>query len=252
MTIRWRAFSAFLLFPLALMADSTRQLNMPTAIPVGGDACVGHDRYDDGTIEGAAGYSNSTTSGVYAMAFDTLPAGGMRIKEVCVCWTKTASATVTDLPFNVVVYQDGGSNGAPGALLAQRPVVAPAVPVFDGEGARFYKYDFSANPILVPPGRAFIGVQWSPFDNREFFVCADSGPQGAFQPTFSSGNGGANWESMAVIRPSLRAFGFRALREGFVPQVIPSLGWFGALTLFLLLALLPLKVFGRLHFNQST
>lgn len=235
----------------AANGDATRLLSLPTEarIPVIGDSCAGHEQYDDGTIEGAAGYSNSTTNGVYTMAFDARPGQATRIDEVCVCWTKTANATVQDLPFNIVVYQDGGANGAPGAVLAQRSVIAPAVPIFDGDGARFYKYSFAANPIVVPPGRAFIGVQWVPFDNREFFVCADTSPENRVQPTFSSGNGGANWESMATIRPSLRAFGFRALRQGFVPQLIPTLGGFGMLCLFGLVALGALKVLRRTHLH---
>jgi len=228
-------------------AQSPRALELPLAIPIIGDSCAGHEQYDDSTIEGAAGYSNSTTDGVYAMAFNARGSQATRITEVCVCWTKTASATSVDLPFNIVVYEDGGPNGSPGTLIAQRPVIAPAVPVFDGAGARFYKYDFSANPILVSPGRSFIGVKWVPFDHREFFLCADTSIENAQQPAYSSGNGGANWESMASIRPNLKAFGIRALRQGFQVRYVPALGLLGMAVLLVGIALITLKVVRRLH-----
>jgi hypothetical protein len=238
--MRWLMVLAALGAALSVSASETRELAAALAIPVGGDACVGHERYDDGTIEGAAGYSNSTTNGIYTMAFNPIPGRATRITEVCVCLTRTANATASTLPFNVVVH--GPSDGArPGPLYGTRAAVAQDVPIFDAVGASYYKVDFAANPIVVPPGASFVGIQWVPFDNREFFLCADTSPENAFQPTWSSSSGGQNWESMAVIRPSLRAFGIRAKREGVVIEQIPVLGPIGLVTLLLAIGVMGLR-----------
>ena len=67
-------------------------------------------------------------------------------------------------------------------------------------------------PVPLPadlpalPQRVYIGAEWDPFVNRQFFLCNDATDTTPLNEAFSSIDG-ENWSITSDIRPTYRALG---------------------------------------------
>ena len=137
-----------------------------------GPECSGGLIYDDGTVENGYGWNSSTvTDGITLTSIDP-PYYPYSIGQVCINWTTLE--VVPNINYNIVVYDDDGVGGAPGTLLASIPVSATGVPMWPG--VAFYDYDVTG---LIPPvasGSVYVGAQWNPIAEGNFYICADESP----------------------------------------------------------------------------
>lgn len=172
----------------------------PVVVP---GQCDGGVRYDDGSYEGGVGFANANLRGAYVMAFD-LP-NRFRADSACLCWTRSKFSTGTAVNFDVVFYAADGEEGAPGTLLGRVPARAEDVPEFVGEGVGLFRVPLPALPFNLPP-RVYIGAEWEPFVDRQYFLCNDATPGTPLREAWSSTDG-VEWSTTSDIRPSYRALG---------------------------------------------
>lgn len=172
-------------------------------LPASSPNCTAGEVYDDGSFE-----SPQRLDGVgsldLVMGFD-LPATAAELSQVCLCWTRTGGASSVD--FDLLVYDDGGSGGAPGGVLAGvGGLRAVGVPLFPQ--VAFYSFNLRALGIALPPGRVFVGPSWDVSGQPQVAQCGDEdGP--SFRPVYYSTDLGSNWEDFGGLAPDLRALGIR-------------------------------------------
>lgn len=207
------------LIPSAGTGPPTQDLRTFLAAPQGRadivnpDACAGGLRNDDGSYEGAVGYANAVQEGAYVMAFDIAP--GFGPERVCLCWTRGPFNNGTDVDFNVVFYAANGKGskgelGFPGTFLGSVAARANDVPEFQKDGVAMY-------PVALPEfarglsGRIYVGAEWQPFVNRQFFLCNDAEPAGMesrpVHEGFSNVPPAPLWSIISPMRPTYRSFG---------------------------------------------
>lgn len=206
----------------AVVAPSVTHLERRASdapVPTGGADCSDLTGYDDGSYEGAFGWVNAVTDGIYVLRVD-LPPGPRRLTAVCLCWTRDEFATTT-LDYDVVVYGPGADD-QPGELIAQLPVQATSVPEFYDEGTALYRYDLGAAGPLLGEGPIYVGAHWVPFDQRSFYLCSDSTPDTPRQPGWGSSDGGKTWSPLEELRPSYRALGVRIGTEVIELVALPA------------------------------
>lgn len=175
--------------------------------------CQGGLRNDDGSFEGATGYANAVQRGAYVMALD-IPVD-FQPTRVCLCWTRGPFNTGPDVDFDVVFYaNDGvgpkGEPDYPGTELGRVTSRAENVPEFNVGGVAMY-------PVDLPPamaslsGTLYVGAEWEPFVNRQFFLCNDAEVGGSqLRPVYEAyGNVPPEpfWSPISKIRPTYRALG---------------------------------------------
>lgn len=196
--------------------------------PIVGPGCDGGLRHDDGSFEGAVGYANAVEVGRYAMALD-IPEGYAPTR-VCICWTRADFGTGTEVDYNVVFHAaDGvgpkGEPGYPGTLLGSVPAVATDVPHFEDEGVGMYAVDLPPG-LQALSGRVYVGAEWKPFEDRQFYLCNDAEPGGTqLRPLFEGFSyvpPEEFWWPISEERPTYRAFGTvlygeRIFDDGFQP-----------------------------------
>lgn len=196
--------------------------------PIVGDACEGGLRNDDGSYEGAVGYANAVPLGAYVMALD-IPEG-FAPARVCLCWTRGPFSNGTDVDFDVVFYAadgegDEGEPGYPGTFLGRTSSVAMNVPEFAVDGVAMYPVELTPEAQKLS-GRIYVGAEWKPFEDRQFFLCNDSEPGGTqLRPVFE---GFSNvppeplWWPVSEERPSYRAFGTVLYGDGIFDDSFDS------------------------------
>jgi hypothetical protein len=168
------------------------------------DNCAEGVVYDDGSFEN--GYGAKPTAGwsEYVMRFDP-PHGAHRLQRVCVCFTRKGPDS--SLAFNLNIYSVGPT-GRPDALLGSQHAFAFGVPT--DPNRRFYSYDVSE---LAIDGEAplFIGPAWSPVEDTQIFICADTNG-----PTVREGyanvvsSGAPLSQPINDVFPTYKALGLRA------------------------------------------
>jgi hypothetical protein len=150
--------------------------------------CDGGVRYDDGSFEGGVGFANANLRGAY------------------------------------VFYGADGDEGAPGTLLGRVPARAENVPEFASEGVGLYRVPFASLPFALP-SRVYIGAEWEPFVDRQYFICNDSTPGTPLREAWSSTDG-VDWVTTSDIRPTYRALG--VVLYGAGPATAVALPFAGA------------------------
>lgn len=201
---------------------------------VGPGQCDGGVRYDDGSFEGGVGFANANLRGAYVMAFD-LPSR-FQADSACLCWTRSKFSTGTAVDFDVVFYAADGEEGAPGTLLGRVPARAEDVPEFVTEGVGLFRVPLPPLPFTLP-SRVYIGAEWEPFVDRQYFLCNDATPGTPLREAWSSTDG-VEWSTTSDIRPSYRALG--VVLFGAAPAVgvvLPAAGAGIALGVLLLAGL---------------
>lgn len=201
-------------------ADTRRFLDDVTDAPEarGGQVlappnCQGGLRNDDGSFEGATGYANAVQRGAYVMALE-IPAD-FGPTRACLCWTRGPFNSGPDLDFDVVFYADDGvgSKGEPdfpGTLLGRTSARAEDIPEFQEDGVAMYAIELPAE-LRSLTGRIYVGVEWEPFVNRQFFLCNDAEAAGSNErpvfEAFSNVPPEPFWSALSPLRPTYRALG---------------------------------------------
>ncbi len=177
------------------------------------DTCTGGLRNDDGSFEGAVGYANAVERGAYVMALP-IPAG-FAPRRVCLCWTRGPFNNGPDVDFDVVFYRpDGkgpkGEPDYPGSEMARVPSRAENVPEFQVDGVAMYPVELPAE-VANFAGMIYVGAEWQPFVNRQFFLCNDAEVGGGqLRPVFEGYSNvppEPQWSPISELRPTYRAFG---------------------------------------------
>ncbi|HKV07355.1 MAG TPA: hypothetical protein VJ725_04390 [Thermoanaerobaculia bacterium] len=188
-------------------------LMSPCALSAQPSDCSDGVKYDDGIFETGVGFQTFASRGEYVMRIDPPErprgAGDGRLEAVCICWTRGGSDS--SIFFNIRVWDSSGPGGGPGALLGTLSTVqASAV---SSAQDKFYRYDLSSLNIAVGSS-IYIGPEWDPGDDENFFVCMDESVTTPKQPAYISSSilGTAPTSQLGVVGlfPTYRALGIRA------------------------------------------
>ena len=194
------------------IGDEAKTLNDELALrglqaapsPVG-PGCTGGSILDDGSFEN--GYVFTVPDSRFVQRF-TAPVSPAALQAVCVCWSRLGSDST--ISFQIQVYDDDGTGGSPGTLLASATALASGVP--SGGAAAFYGYDLS--PFVAPiSGNVYVGVRWNDDVEGDFFLCADESFGTPRRTMYGSIDGGDFWVSLGGSSPifsDARALGIRA------------------------------------------
>jgi hypothetical protein len=169
--------------------------------------------YDDGTFENGYGWNASlVTEGRSVMLF-TPPAYPWQFNTACFAFTQNSSTT---LVFDVVIYDDDGTGGEPGTLIAEvTGLTADGIPAWPT--LAWYDFDISSVPPLTE-GSWFIGIRWNDVPAYPgTFIGADQSTTTTLQPGYGWNDNSGVWEFYPVSFPDYRALGVRTLGSSGPP-----------------------------------
>ena len=183
--------------------------------------------HDDGTYEsGFGGYFKSVDNSEFVEKF-TPSVHPATWSAACVAITYLGADPVEGFEFHLVVYDDDGEDGGPGAQLASLPAQIASLPpyVFCAEG-QFFRIDLGAAAVTVADGSAYIGVQWNDmaWPGRFIFINSDGwsgGPFGGgyYRNTFTP------WTPMYfAFLSDYRALQIRAIERALQPTLAVDTG----------------------------
>jgi len=209
-----------------------------------GDGCEEGEIPDDGTVESGFGWDPFITYAGFVERFDAtaFPSG---LERICICLlTGFNDPGDFEQGFQIVVYDDDGTQGAPGTLLASIPAMATNVPV-NPPGA-FYDYDLTGQVTSLPSdGNVYIGIEWQPNVEENFAVCIDydTPPNGGYtmSDTFPE------WTPIEESSTAFVEYGALVIRPVGTSNVveIPTLGGIGLSFLAALLVVASLRALIR-------
>ncbi|MGY6588137.1 MAG: carboxypeptidase-like regulatory domain-containing protein [Wenzhouxiangella sp.] len=131
---------------------------------------------DDGTIENGYGGNPSTIDEVRFVDLYTPEAYPARLTGVCVALITISGEPTLDI--DIVVYDDSGTDGAPGALIDSLSVTVDVdtieVPVPPDQLPLWTAIDLSSLDIEVSSGSVFIGVRYEPPEPNVFLAADQS------------------------------------------------------------------------------
>jgi hypothetical protein len=137
--------------------------------------------YDDG---GFVDFYGSNPA-FMVMRFD-LPAGSNAIDQVCSCFARDTAGS-SNLPFDVVVFDDNGAGGSPGTFLGSVAASATSIPVAGNYD--FYNVSLAGSGIVLPDSSVYVGVH---YNSASHFVCGDRSAETPVRAVYNSGDG-SSW-----------------------------------------------------------
>jgi hypothetical protein len=157
--------------------------------------CSGGVVYDDGTLNNGYALGPGEAGGV--TKFD-LPAGTTSLDQMCVCLFRESGAP-SSMTFDLVVYNNNGSGGGPGTLLAQQAISASSISTIP----TFFNFNLTGLGIAVPDTSVFVGILWQAiFGDEAIFICGDTSSGLTQRSNYFSSNGGASWVPFATAFPT--------------------------------------------------
>lgn len=129
--------------------------------------------HDDGTAENGYSFNPGVVTEGRLVDRFTPSSYPATFSSVCFAWVAN-DPNITSNAFDIVVYAADGVGGAPGTLLASKPVVGlvsnisgvPFVPVFQS-------FDISDLVLNIAAGDVYIGARWNPEAEQFAFIGAD-------------------------------------------------------------------------------
>ena len=161
--------------------------------------CSGGEILDDGSAEQHLGHETWIPRQTFVQKF-TPPTYPSVYHQVCVAWARGFSAPSSDISYEVVFYDDDGTDGDPGTLLAVVPASASDVPLFTSG------HLFSSTPVAVPAimeGSIYIGFRYDPSVEIGFYLPVDESPSTPQQVIRSSSNDGSSWNYFTSLGRAL-------------------------------------------------
>lgn len=177
-----------------------------------GDYLVVHD---DGSIENGYTGGSAVSEAAIVEYFEPAQYPAM-IGEVCVSFVTTETSD-QDLNFELVVFADDGTGGAPGTELGAISATATGIP---GGGlpsnVPWFSVDVSSLNIELSSGGLYFGVRYAPVDG--IFTSSDETAANPQQTGYFQTDGGA-WDQLGS------AGTFEDYRAMFMrPQLMPATG----------------------------
>lgn len=153
---------------------------LPAAVRVGPagafdcDGAQGLVIHDDGTIEN--GYSGNPAVATDVTVLEGFePENEVVLGTVCVALLSLGPDT---RDFELVVFDDDGTDGAPGTEIAAVPATATGLPDGIPDPIVWYTVDLTSENIVVSSGRVYIGARWEVSDPNVFLASDEDGPGG--------------------------------------------------------------------------
>ena len=167
--------------------------------------------YDDGTFENGYGWNVTVTEGRAVLMF-TPPSYPWNFNTVCFAFTQNSSTT---LNFDIVIYDDDGTAGAPGTIItAVTGLTATNIPAWPTLGW----YDYAVSVPQLTSGSWFIGIRWNNVPTYPgTFVGADETIANPHQPGWAWNNVDNTWIEYQTWYPNYRALGIRTLGSSGPP-----------------------------------
>lgn len=163
---------------------------------------------DDGTIENGYGGNPAEFEEVRFVDIYTPEAYPARLTGVCVAFITISGEPTLDI--DIVVYDDNGANGAPGALIDSLPATVDvkrvAVLPPPDQLPSWTTIDLSSLNIEVSSGSVFIGVRYKPPEPNVFLAAdqSDDRPVG-FAGGYRWTSEEETWEPIEAAFPAYRA-----------------------------------------------
>lgn len=172
-----------------------------------GVSCSGGVARDDGTYEN--GYRSVSTGDSTTMLHRmTLPAGATSITAICVTWTALSPSGNLG-PYQLVIYDNSGSGGAPGnvPVAVVTGVVANGVAIYPGHSR--YRYDVNITG-LTAGNMYYVGVRWNNNPILPFFSSMDeSGTANGFGYQRNTTTFPPTWGPLTTSFPNWKNCSFR-------------------------------------------
>lgn len=131
---------------------------------------------DDGTLENGYGGNPQQVEEVRFVDFYTPEAYPASLASVCVAFITIDGESTLDI--DIVVYDDSGTDGAPGELLGSLPVTVDVdtieTPVPPDQQPQWTAIDLSSLDIEVDSGSVYVGVRYQPPDHNVFIAADES------------------------------------------------------------------------------
>jgi hypothetical protein len=127
------------------------------------------------------------------------------ISGVCASFTRNGGDEILD--FEVLLYDDDGSAGGPGTLLASVPAQFSSVPAWPETA--FFSVDVSGQLPAVTDGAVYLGVAWDGTIEPGFFISVDESPTTPAQDGHFGADGVA-WQPITTAYPAYRSLMLRS------------------------------------------
>ena len=179
--------------------------------------CGSGQFYDDGEGETGIGWNPTDNVRVDLVVPFTPPEYPYVYDQMCLTWTQTSGDDT--IAFRLVMFDDDGPNGTPGTQLASLPASSAGVPLFPTIG-EFESFELNFPP--VDDGVVFLGVEWDPSVEQEYFVGADTDADFLDYHRVDLGT----WvPDIGTARtPMIRVDGFGTGANAFLRKVDPNTG----------------------------
>ena len=167
--------------------------------------------HDDGSIEnGASGNPSVVTQMIFTDKFTPLsyPA---TIESVCAAFIMVTGAT-PDLPYDIVVYDDDGTGGAPGTLIGElNGLTATNIPLFSaGAAPEWQSASTTSENWVITEGSVYIGVRFAPTTPNHYIATDESTSTPSSEGYWWNDNAG-DWALISVGFPNYRSLFVRAV-----------------------------------------
>jgi hypothetical protein len=167
--------------------------------------------YDDNTFENGYGWNPATiTEGRFVSLF-TPTNYPWHFTTFCAAFTRL-STSQPNFNFDIVVYNNDGTGGAPGTLVTTiAGLTATNLPVWPSLG--WYDYDVSSIPDLAS-GSYYIGIKYNPGQsNPTHYSGADESTTTPLHPGYAWNSSDQTWVLIGSVFTSYRAMSYRTLGE---------------------------------------
>ncbi|MDD3772345.1 MAG: GEVED domain-containing protein [Weeksellaceae bacterium] len=166
--------------------------------------------HDDGSIEnGASGNPSVVTQMIFTDKFTPLsyPA---TIESVCAAFIMVTGAT-PDLPYDIVVYDDDGTGGAPGTLIGElNGLTATNIPLFSaGAAPEWQSASTTSENWVITEGSVYIGVRFAPTTPNHYIATDESTSTPSSEGYWWNDNAD-DWALISVGFPNYRSLFVRA------------------------------------------
>ncbi len=166
--------------------------------------CVGGLVYDDNTFENGYGWGSGFGTGKYVMSM-TPTSYPFTINQVCVALTRL-SANPANWTFDIVVYDQTGTGGAPGNLLATvANQTATNLPVWPT--VSWFDFTNLTGIPAITSGSVYVGISWDPPAGSQQYVGADESSTTPQRPGY--GYIQSAWAPITYYFSQYRAIGIR-------------------------------------------
>lgn len=209
--LHWSIDTAYA--PAAVSARSTDE-------DMGCTAASGAIIHDDGSVENGIKPNPYWEAGGVAVDRFTPDSYPASINTVCIGLASGDAATTT-LDFEIVVFDDNGPDGTPGAELTSLAVTAEDLPSWPVSEPVWYTYDLSALYTTIDSGSVYVGVRWHSGAPNVFLLVDQSSdrPVGYADGYFWNWGDGGQWEPLQNrVSTDYRALFVRATIGAGQPQ----------------------------------